>query len=844
MKKYIHLLLATILLFVASSAQAQLPDGSIAPDFTVTDINGNTHTLYDYLDAGIPVVLEFSATWCTPCWTYHQSNALQQLYDNHGPDATNEVMVIFIEGDATTTLADLNGTGSNTTGDWITGSNFPFVDNEQTLVDTYAIPYWPFVYTICPDHFLTASGAVSYSEHLAIIQQTSCAAIVNTYDPALLNYLGPNSDCSNSIDAELTLLNGGLDDLTTVEITTTGCVNCPIVTNWSGLLGSLEVEVIQIPNVQLVADSPIQFQITSANDDLSDDTITEEFFVATDALNEIHIDVFTDCYPGESSWSIFDESSALVASGTYLTGETSYNDVVNLADGCYTFQFNDTYGDGLNGTQSGCANDGSVIVTSVNPDQSVFSVIWDYDGTDHFSEIIRSFTVCAGGCPGCTDTLACNFDSLAIGDDGSCVYGDTTCGCTDSGAINFDSLATWDDGSCLYAPFNYGTVTDVTGNEYNLDVIAAGGKKILFHFLADWNTFDVLITPDINDIYILYGCNTADVFVIGINNEAGDVVTQNWANTNGYLAPVVSLDGGADPLWIFFGLSAWPSVILADQFQTLDENVYTGWDGATTDYFNLIAPSYSISQNSCIVDVFGCMDTSACNYLALATIDDGSCDYSCNQNCSTLGLDFWNGIAQGVYPTETTVIEFGVPHVSELVFNATFQYYDPDTQNTFIIDSVTVNSVSLLPNGIDVELPVSGVMAGAQDCMPLTGTPTEEGLFMAEFNSTVYLTLFGNVIEINDVIYTHGIEVIPNVNGIYGCTYSFSPNYNPLANIDDGTCTSPDGTSNCGPGTEWDDQLEMCIPSASACFSDLDGSGVVSTGDILILLAAYGSICE
>ena len=36
---------------------AQLPDGSIAPDFTATDIQGVEHNLYDLLDDGKKVIL-------------------------------------------------------------------------------------------------------------------------------------------------------------------------------------------------------------------------------------------------------------------------------------------------------------------------------------------------------------------------------------------------------------------------------------------------------------------------------------------------------------------------------------------------------------------------------------------------------------------------------------------------------------------------------------------------------------------------------------------------------------------------------------------------------------------
>ena len=56
---------------------------------------------------------------------------------------------------------------------------------------------------------------------------------------------------------------------------------------------------------------------------------------------------------------------------------------------------------------------------------------------------------CDYACYGCTNPMACNYDSTATLDDGSCDF--STCiGCTDSQACNFDSGALIDDGSCNY----------------------------------------------------------------------------------------------------------------------------------------------------------------------------------------------------------------------------------------------------------------------------------------------------------------------------------------------------------------------------------------------------------
>lgn len=58
--------------------------------------------------------------------------------------------------------------------------------------------------------------------------------------------------------------------------------------------------------------------------------------------------------------------------------------------------------------------------------------------------IITTIPIC-----GCTDITAYNYNSLAVADDGSCIY--CLYGCTDTLAANYDAVATCDDGSCLYS---------------------------------------------------------------------------------------------------------------------------------------------------------------------------------------------------------------------------------------------------------------------------------------------------------------------------------------------------------------------------------------------------------
>ena len=80
-------------------------------------------------------------------------------------------------------------------------------------------------------------------------------------------------------------------------------------------------------------------------------------------------------------------------------------------------------------------DDGSceaIVLGCINPE----AFNYQYANTDDGS--------CLDVVYGCTDILAANFDSLATTDNDTCIGG-----CTDTLAINYEEYANSDDGSCI-----------------------------------------------------------------------------------------------------------------------------------------------------------------------------------------------------------------------------------------------------------------------------------------------------------------------------------------------------------------------------------------------------------
>ena len=364
------LLIAIVALFSFNNAQAQLPDGSVAPDWTLTDLNGTSHNLYTYLDNGYTVFIDFSATWCGPCWGYHISGALENLYVDHGPagmpnvspTTTDDVMVFFIEGDESTLAALQGGAGSQ--GDWITGTPYPILPtyagtNSTQVTSDYEIGYWPTVYKICPDRIVTE--CVQSSNPYPLVSACPPPAS-NNNDARTFAYAGETLTCEGNIVPEIMIQNYGIVNLTSLTIQVSVNGNVVSTTPWTGNLATYATDNITLPALTgLASNDAVTINTTLPNgvvdaNPANNPTVSFNVTLATQNTDtDVTVQIVTDAYGSETTWEIKDANGVTVLSGgpynnLTASGTTTQTPVAGTLaiNTCHTFTIYDSYGDGIN----------------------------------------------------------------------------------------------------------------------------------------------------------------------------------------------------------------------------------------------------------------------------------------------------------------------------------------------------------------------------------------------------------------------------------------------------------------------------------------------------------------
>ncbi len=364
-------LLQALLLCVPFCASAQLKDGSFAPDFELQDLNGNTWHLYELLEAGKHVILDFSATWCAPCWWYHETGVLNEAYTLYGPEGTDELMIFMIEGDDQTNvdcLYNLPGCSYTTKGDWTAGTLYPII-NDDFIADAYKIQGWPTQFHICPYKLIHNTNEPSLETIDYFLD--SCAEPVGEHNASIEAFTSYSGDFCHSISTSpaIEVTNQGHQSI--AHATATCYINGLLQSTirWEGQVIPFDTFTLAFPEITISEAANVLVRIDSVNgvidDHMADNKVSAQFIPApARTQNRMQLELKTNTLPEGVYWEVTNSDSAVLYKGgnatvigkeddggTYTGSNTVYTIPIPLpGDGCYAFSIYD-----INGMNAGVA---------------------------------------------------------------------------------------------------------------------------------------------------------------------------------------------------------------------------------------------------------------------------------------------------------------------------------------------------------------------------------------------------------------------------------------------------------------------------------------------------------
>lgn len=199
-------ILLSLSLLASLGASAQVSNftvGQTIPDFTVTDVDGVVHTLYEYCDAGQYVMLDFFFDTCPPCIA--TTPIFNELHETYGCNAGDLVCLSINDGtdsDAEVLAFEANFGGSFTHAPAVSA------DGNSTAVDNlFGIVAYPTYCLIAPDRTLAVAdiwpiaNLSSFTAALpASVQPQTCLLAVEENDGVSNVRMFPNpSTISTSV---------------------------------------------------------------------------------------------------------------------------------------------------------------------------------------------------------------------------------------------------------------------------------------------------------------------------------------------------------------------------------------------------------------------------------------------------------------------------------------------------------------------------------------------------------------------------------------------------------------------------------------------------------------------
>ena len=395
--KFFNIFLSILFYFSSQVLIAQIPNGTIAPNFTLTDIDGNTHELYDYLDQGKSVLLDFFAVWCVPCQNH--ASTLESAYQAYGPNGSNSMMFLSLEAENSTTDAQCNNYGGFP---WSSIISYPIINNTGNAPNEYSINYYPSVFIVCPDRTISEVGQIGLNG-IGNFVDNNCEIMIYENDLSVKNISVNLQNCGSGAHPVVEIENVGTNIMSNLEIQlfSNGVLVESIL--WQDNINpnqSVSIEFSLVTNSSLYSNN-IEV-IIQEDDNTANNNLTTQFNLYQFINGSIDFTLYLDQQPGQISWELIDayENILYEGSGYGVALGEEYESFNLPSNACYTFNIYDSNGEG---TVSYSLSNGANTIS----------------GNDIGSSESVNFYI--GEILGCTDQGATNFNPNATQNDGSCI---------------------------------------------------------------------------------------------------------------------------------------------------------------------------------------------------------------------------------------------------------------------------------------------------------------------------------------------------------------------------------------------------------------------------------------
>lgn len=146
--------LVVTMLLSTPRAQAQEETTRLrSSNYIAKDIKGKEHDIDAILKSGKAILIDFSATWCNPCWSVHKLGILDKIQEMFGSNGTNQIEILWVEASGEP-LEAIYGDVSKykdgpTKGDWtktLDGKSvpYPLISDSQLAVKTIGVSIFSF----------------------------------------------------------------------------------------------------------------------------------------------------------------------------------------------------------------------------------------------------------------------------------------------------------------------------------------------------------------------------------------------------------------------------------------------------------------------------------------------------------------------------------------------------------------------------------------------------------------------------------------------------------------------------------------------------------------------------